>query len=207
MSILRNKALVFLARDFANRLRYGRSCPLSCELIYVQTRNIVALPLSWKKHCGGRIDSGTVVNTWEAGEGDYISLEEVVKIDQCIKRWKHGKPWAETGAFDFYQSKGLDLDRIARRHEQLDKIFEQVRADGKLTPKSRLRRFNFREKGGIRINIGPSGEPVFVDDGTHRLAMAMVAGIPFVPAQIGIVHVNALDALEAYRAEPSFTSV
>lgn len=200
MSILRSKALTFIARDITNRLRFGRACPRSCELIYVETSSIVALPLSWKKDMGGRIDSGLVVDTWKAKKSDYIPLERVVKIDQCIKRWKLGMPWEDTGALDFYKDKGLDLERITRRHEILDSIFKKVKRDRKLTPKSQLRRINFREKGGIRINIGPSGEPVFVDDGTHRLAMALVAEIPVVPAQLGIVHINALNLLEEYRS-------
>ena len=70
-------------------------------------------------------------------------------------------------------------------------------------PSRRLTRIHFREYDGIRVNVGPSGQLVFGEKGTHRLAIALILGIRVVPAQIGCVYRGALSELPRLRASPS----
>lgn len=58
-----------------------------------------------------------------------------------------------------------------------------------------------RELGGIEIHIGPEGEPIFGDSGNHRLAMALVLGLPRIPAMLGFVHEDGFGRLADYRCE------
>ena len=58
---------------------------------------------------------------------------------------------------------------------------------------------NYKEEGGILIHIGPSGELVFSETGSHRLAFAIILGIEKIPVQIGVVHKDAIPLIEKYR--------
>ena len=65
-------------------------------------------------------------------------------------------------------------------------------------PQGTLVKGNFRERGGILVHIGSDGEPCFAGAGYHRFAIAKILNLRF-PAQIGCVHIEALDHLDEYR--------
>jgi hypothetical protein len=119
--------------------------------------------------------------------------------------------WEETGIYDAMMDqirKHGKVDRlrtledIKLRYRQLDALYESVLQAGRLSPREELISGNFREEGGILVNIGPDGKPYFGRKGNHRLAMAIAAGIDRIPAQLGVVHIEGLPALPCYRNAP-----
>ena len=188
-----------LWQDFTRILRFGAGAPRYAERIWVNPSDVWALPLAKKKEVGwDRFASARVVSQWPAEH--IVTLDRHEKIAFCIEHWKHGLEWNRTSAIGFYSSKSKSPgDWVTERHRPLDDIFETVRREQRLRSMRELRPFGFREDGGVRINVGPSGQLVFCDGGTHRLAMAWILGISCIPAQIGVVHINALDHLPALR--------
>ena len=89
---------------------------------------------------------------------------------------------------------------VLQRYEQLDVLYESVLKDGKLRTRKELVQGNFREEGRVLIHIGPDGRPYFGGKGNHRLAIAIAAGLEQFPAQLGVVHISALDSLWRYRS-------
>lgn len=87
---------------------------------------------------------------------------------------------------------------VEERFETLDAIWREIRERGSVPSRQELIPGNFREVGGILMHLGPGGEPVFSGAGCHRFAMAMMLDTPF-PAQLGIIHVSALDRLPELR--------
>jgi hypothetical protein len=115
-------------------------------------------------------------------------------------------PWEYTGAYEFYEALGVQIDKVVKRYRNLDRIYETVKLDGRMKTKLELDPNHFRELNGIRIHVGPSGQLFFCDAGTHRLAMAIILGIRVIPAQIGCVYRGALDEIARLRAEPNHTA-
>ncbi|MDX1551151.1 MAG: hypothetical protein R3198_00890 [Marinobacter sp.] len=198
--------------DAFNWLRFGPRAPRYAERIWVNpahcSRYIEAADLA--DYFGSRVRqmSGKVVSDWP------VSLEQPFenhpKLTYCWSRWRDGKSWNDAGAIDFMLGRiavsptGVTdqcrtPDDVQRRFENLDKIWADVRSRGALPSRGELVPGNFREVGGVLMHIGPGGEPIFSGAGCHRFAMALMLDKPF-PAQIGIVHVSALDALSGLRS-------
>lgn len=196
------RRLGFLQRDCANVLQYGWRAPKCCEPIYVPVSEIVGLPLAKKRMLGGKRKSGQVVKgDWPLGSADVVPLNELEKIEHCLQHWVYGVPWSQTGSFEFYRS--LPQADVLRRHQKLDEIYAQVQKEGRLRTQKELHPRAFREHNGVRINIGPEGQLVFVDGGTHRLGMAVAAGIEVIVAELGVIHIDALHLLPELRLPPS----
>lgn len=156
---------------------------------------------------GVRQLSGRVVSKWP-GELER-SFEQHPKLNYCWSHWRDGKSWEEAGAIEFMlgriaasptgvTDKCRSHEDVARRFEKLDAIWREVSARGRLPSQADLDPTNFREVGGILMHLGPDGEPVFSGAGCHRFAMALMLSEPF-PAQLGLVHVTALEALAGFR--------
>ncbi|MBS8241253.1 hypothetical protein DYI22_12140 [Marinobacter lipolyticus] len=198
-------------KDAANRLRFGTEAPRYAERIWVPPsecqRYVEAADLA--AFFGSRVRqmSGRVVKDWPG------SLEQTFdrhpKLTYCWSHWREGKSWEEAGAIDFMlgriavspsgvTDKCRTPDDVARRFEALDGIWNEVRAKGRLPSRAELYPTNFREVGGILMHLGPGGEPIFSGAGCHRFAMAMMLTARF-PAQLGVVHVSALERLGDFR--------
>ncbi|MCO8127438.1 hypothetical protein NHL50_09465 [Acidimicrobiia bacterium EGI L10123] len=148
----------------------------------------------------GQEDSGAVVG------GEYwdlpaFALQEIPKIKACTERWRDGVPWEATNIFDVLlaelEAGGVadgcrDMDQIIARYRRLDRQCELVKAEGRFRCRTEVWDGAFRERGGVRIHIGPNLEPVFGGSGHHRLAMAQVLGLEVIPAELGVVHPQAL---------------
>jgi hypothetical protein len=119
------------------------------------------------------------------------------RIKYCFEHWDNGVPWEHTGAYEVYAAQtGANIDKVVTRYKKLDRIFETVRSEKRLRSREELNPKNFRETGGVRINIGPSGELIFIDGGHHRLAMALILELPVIPAQVGCI---SRDSLREFR--------
>jgi hypothetical protein len=200
--------LVAIRTDTCNRLRFGNKAPLFAERIYVDPQHCEGITLSKKKlkkllgfHPVVPL-SGAVIDSWPIHESDVVPLTDLPKIKFCIDHWVNNVAWEHTGVYEFYEARGQNIDKIVQRYRNLDKIFNTVRSEGRLRSAQELNPCNFRETNGIRINIGPSGQLIFYDVGTHRLAIAMILGIRLIPAQLGAVFAGSLHQLQKLREIP-----
>lgn len=194
-----------LWRDAAQRRKYGQSAPKYGEQVWIHTKdcgNAIQAPISRRR-------SGKVL----AGDWDLDSqpVRDLPKIAYCLRHWGDGQSWEDAGAHEFM----IDLIRkrgrvdgvnneqeIAERFARLDVIFKEVRTQGRLLPAHVVKNGGFRECGGVYVHIGRDGQPLFGHGGNHRLAIALALDLPHFPAQLGVVHPDALDRLAGFREMP-----
>ena len=195
-------------RDFYNKLMYGRQYPKYAEQLWVDPKKVVAVDHDKVMEIGwGNYSSGKVITEWPFSPEDYFSIMNLPKIRQCLLRYRDKLSWEETGAYVHYEQYRTTKtnapkyrpDLIVKRHQKFDAIFETVKKENRLRTVSELDPLAFREEGGILIHIGPDGELVFSETGSHRLGIALVSNIPRIPVMIGVVHRNAIPLLDGYR--------
>ncbi len=130
------------------------------------------------------------------------------KLDACYLHWSDGVSWSDTGIYevmlDLIAKRGKvdgcrNLKDVQDRYERLDGVFSTVSEEGRLRVMSAVNPKNFREVGGVYFHIGRDGNPIFGGGGQHRLAIALILGIEHIPAQLGVIHPDALKTLGAYR--------
>lgn len=187
-----------IARDVANLISHGRPAPRFAERVWVRPGEVT------KARAGrGGSYSGTVLRgDWDLSTAP---IESVAKFSACVEHWKYGKPWEDTGIFELMQrllhEKGSvdrcrDLDDVRRRYEELDRIFERVKTEGRFRTSVELKDVvasaRHREPHGIIIHVDRHGMPIHGVGGSHRLAMASVLELSAVPARVGVVHPAAL---------------
>jgi hypothetical protein len=183
---------------------HGSEAPRFAERIWVPVPKIqYAVKVASSKQ------SGQVISHWPTqGAG---RVDQTITIKACIAHWRDGVAWEDTGIFEAMMEqirlhgkvdRLRSLADIKLRYQQLDAIYDSVLNTERLNTRQELISGNFREEGGILVNIGPNGTPYFGRKGNHRLAMAIAAGINIVPAQLGVVHIDGLSALSDYRKVP-----
>ena len=87
-----------------------------------------------------------------------------------------------------------DFNDVVSRYARLDELFSYLQGGGKFrTRKELYGSRTFREQGGVYIHIDREGNPVFGGGGCHRLALAKILQLDIIPAQLGIVHHEAVD--------------
>lgn len=207
--LLARYRLGYLRRDAANVLRHGRNAPRIGQRIWVDPMECdYALDQS---HPIGRRSSGLAIG----GDWDLAvqPVETIQKVRYCLKHWRDGVPWDQTGAYEhvlnIIAERGrsfdgcLTKDDVVRRYERLDRIFEQASRERRLRTLDELPGRSLRELGGILIHIGRDCQPLFDRGGTHRFAIARILRLDRFPAQIGAVHTSALSTWKAkYTRQP-----
>ena len=194
-------------RDLSNRIHYGERAPLYCELIYVDTRECqrqlyphVALRGVYKG-----LFPGQVVNRWP--EGGFDRIVDHWKFKACVRRFRDGAEWCETGVYEHLASlirkhgshdDLTNMEDVRKRYMKIDAIFDEVKRSGRLKTRGELKEASFREKSGPRISLGPDGTLYHSGGGHHRFAMAYVLDIPL-PACVGVVHREALWKFQELR--------
>ena len=188
-----------LLRNMLNRLLVGKGAPRYAERIYVDPRTVQAITMKHKHPVGwDRTSSGRIVRNWPTDL--VVPITEHEKIRYCLLHWNTGLSWEESGAYEWYTNAGAGKSaRLPDRLKLLDAVFQQVAREGRLRSVRDLKGSAYLEERGVRINIGPSGELVFVDGGSHRLAIAIALGLAKIPAQLGVVHREFADKLSVYR--------
>lgn len=190
------KNIRWYTRDIYNRLKYGSEAPICCEKISIApsavTHHVVGGNIS-------RSDSGSVLG----GDWD-LSLREIEKSPKyriCHQRFVNGKTWKEAGAYrlmmDLIKKKpGVDgcrtIDDIKKRYEHVDILYHRIAEEKKMMSRSEMHPGNFRESNGVYVHIDRTGQIVFGNGGWHRLAIAKILRLELIPAQIGVVHENAV---------------
>jgi hypothetical protein len=192
------------SRNLSNLVRYGFGAPQYAELIWVNPREV-------KRAVVGRHDffscSGKVVHE----EIRTIDVHEAPRIKSCYERWVEGVPWDRTPEYRPMREailSGKDWagcsteEDLRDRYAKLDHLFHATRNFGRFKTRRELDPTSFREEGGILICIGSNGEPLFFD-GAHRFGIALILDLPIIPAQLGCVHVDAIESLERFRRDPA----
>jgi hypothetical protein len=186
-------------RQVAHR---GLSAPRWAQRIWIDPRQCVHASVELDR---GRRMSGQV----HGGQWAVTPVEEVAKVQMAERHWRTGASWEEVGAYAHAMAH-LDqlgardgvhgLDDVVRRLAQLDAIFEQVRREGRVRTRAELPGPSIREHRGVYVHLGPEAEPVFGNGGCHRLAMARVLDLPQIPAQLGVLHPDAIPSWRRLRA-------
>lgn len=181
-------------RDVPNLLRYRGNAPRWAQRIWVDPSTIKDVVFGLRNDRSGELVSG-----WE---GDVGPVAELPKVRASVAHWCEDVPWSETGVFKYLRGEierngsydGCQtIDQLHGRYAAIDEMFERVKSERRIRTRRELNgRRAFRELGGIRVHIGPRCEPVFGGAGQHRLAMAQVLRLPEIPAQLGVVHPDAL---------------
>lgn len=198
-------------RETYNAFMFNPHRPSYGELIWIDPKKCVSFldDQYFRGFFGLRLRqaSGLVVDTWP--ETHIHSIKEHPKVLYCLEHWVDGKTWHEAGAVDFMlknisnSPKGVsdncrNKQDVLERFNALDRAWLAVKQKGRLMTRKEMFPNNFREVDGILIHLGPGGVPVFSGAGCHRFAMALALGNPF-PAQLGCVHISALNSLPKLR--------
>jgi len=196
---LLHRQCIFLFRDIFNAIKYRGRAPLAAQCIEVNPRKVkFVLRGLIPKHMSGKVVDGD----WDLHRR---KIKHHPKFKYCVARFVEGVDWERAGAYAHMQTligkykthdECSNLDDVVARYKRLDRLFDQAKADRKLKTQKELRRFAFREYGGIYIHIDRNGDPLFGKGGWHRLMIAKILGLKAIPAQVGIVHKNSLDPLQ-----------
>ncbi len=187
-------------RDWWNRVRFGPDAPLSDECIYVRPKDVhFGYDRTQGKRRLRRQESGLIVNgDWDLSR---FPLDEHLKLVSSRMRYVEGLPWDRTPLFQGMMrdvSKGHTPDGCASpadviaRYETLDRVFDEVQRRGRLLTRAEMPEYFRREHGGILIHLGRDGTFLRASGGMHRFAIARILDLPEIPAQLGVVHPQAL---------------
>ena len=190
-----------LARDAYNLVHYGNMAPRFAERIFVDPKSCeYAIRLGSQVFSSGRVLRESIVF-----EKKNILRDEPL-ISGCLAHWINGQDWDSTGLLQRLTKQVKEVGvvdgcrsekDVIERYERLDHLFDQVKKEGRL--QSKLELGGYREMGGVLIHIGPDGEFYFGGNGNHRLAIALVLELDEIPAQLGSIHIEALERLPDLR--------
>ena len=212
----------FFLRDMQNMAKYGRNAPLTAQLIHINPQNVEyvyyrdlwndELPESLKQKdrhsapaLGGRRASGLVIGgDWDK---DIEVLEKFPKYMICQNRFSNGDSWEDTGAYSLMDKimkdrPGADgchtSEDVMQRYRLIDELYLSVQMNGRLKSRKEIQGGNFREQGGVYFHIGRNGDVLFGGGGWHRLVVARFTGMESIPAQLGVVHSDAIRIWRRY---------
>ena len=123
-------------------------------------------------------------------------------------RWRDNIPWKETGVYEYMlteiERKGsvddcFDLEDIILRYERLDTLFYHIKETRKFKTQKELDPSNFNEVGGVLFHIGRDNRPIFGGGGMHRFSMAKILKLEKIPAQLGLLHPDALQDWKIHK--------
>lgn len=196
-------------RDMANRALRGTAAPRAQERIWVNpsritriyTRNPLETPDFKRQHSGMVIEGD-----WD---GHTEPLDASWKVAACLARFRDGMTWQETGVFErmaemMAQRGAFDscrtMDDVKARYAGIDALFDKIRRQG-FRDDTQWQWGAPRLPGGVFIHIDRDGSPIFGAIGNHRMAIARALGLSRIPAQLGVVHPQAIagNALRRYR--------
>jgi len=122
---------------------------------------------------------------------------------KCVRsRIREGKSWEETGAYEkmmenltvWGKADGCrNLADVIARYERLDSLIQRLNQGGEFLSWRQLKATNIRERGGVFVHIGRNGQLFHSEKGNHRLAIAQELGLNWMPAQVGVVHRQAVE--------------
>ncbi len=200
-----------MVRDWLNRFSYGAHAPKVTETIWVRPADVERYICRMPDVFNRRNASGRVIDFAASGI-EYRMLDDAPQVRACYQRWCDNIAWDQTDEFVgmlrkiAYEGRAMRFtteEKLRARYRVLDEIYEEVLRTGTLRTRKQLSPSNFREYGGIQVAIDPEGRPVLgKSGGFHRMALAKILKIDVIPAEVGLVDVNAVDKLQQYRLPP-----
>lgn len=202
------------ARDMGNRWRFGPDAPQSDELIWIRPRDVTDWYKADPDHGAPRFrrrHSGMVVGgDWDMSRKPFGSQ---IKLDSIRDHFERGVPWQQTNLFDWMLKQIDEKGRIdgatsredlIRRYDQLDRIYDEATRTGTLRPHGSVNPSR-REQGGILVHIARDGTPLRDGGGMHRFAIAYILDLEKIPAQLGVIHADAVTAglMQVLRTPPA----
>lgn len=184
-------------RDLGNVVRYGwQNAPRTFERIWIDPKSVRFYVVDTGF---SRADSGRVIG----GEWDRVlePFDQQYKVKACRQHFLENVSWEETGVYDMMldriAERGVfdgcrNRDDVVKRYQDIDRLHESLAREEGVKTQQQLHPKTLREKGGIHIHISRAGEPLFAGGGFHRLAIARLIGLPRIPAQLGVVHEQAV---------------
>ena len=198
---------VLMLRDLKN-YRFGIRAPKYAELIWIDPKavqNVVSfdknkLIRQWVS--ASIIDFETLVTRQE-------SFHETRQYQACQERFVLEKEWSDTLDYrDNLQQISVrgkcagcrNKAELDQRYLVIDQIFISASKSRKLLTQKQLKPLSLREYNGIMISIDKD-QCLFLTsgEGFHRLAIAQLLNLPFIPAQLGAVDYRAIKMVEALR--------
>jgi hypothetical protein len=192
---------VKVLRDGLNWLRFWPDPPLSDQLIWIDPQKVTHWYKPDPDHGAPRFrrrHSGKVIGgDWDLSRkpfGDHLKLNSV--RDHFERR----VPWQETDLFKEMLKRLADTGKVddcttreelIARYDRLDQIHAEARRTGTLRPHGSVNQTR-GENGGILVHIARDGTPLRDGGGMHRFAIGLVLGLPKVPAQLGVIHPDAV---------------
>lgn len=199
------KRTLLRLRDIANLIRHGPDAPRYAELIWVRPQDVqrVVFPRSRliRMRCSGHVED--IRKSYRIRD-----LYGMPQYQSSVEHWVHGTPWEDTKDYrealesirqGRFNVGCMNEQELSRRFLELDYLFDRVKQAGRLKTRQELDPGAFREEGGILVCLGRNAEPLLLE-GYHRLSIAVILGLPLIPAQLGCVDSTALDALTRYRS-------
>lgn len=197
-----------LINEISNFIKYGGKYK-SHQKIYINPSNVNKstrfFELGETKYLldGSDLNDENFINKRHkfivGGEWDKLTtrIENLGPYFRYMKRLSDKKSWEDVGEIEWLmkrikqlgvQDSCRTLEDIYNRLQKIDQICNTVKRMGRLKEMKEIRKFVFREKGGVGIGIGREGELIWIGDGAHRLAMAKFFGFIKIPATLLIVH-------------------
>lgn len=130
-----------------------------------------------------------------------IDLSDVPQYREVTLRFFHGYSWGETGAIERLHSllkagkrcAGCTTTKdIYRRFGEIDRLYSQIQQSKRLKTRAEVDACPFRELNGVFIHVDSQARPLFGSGGAHRLFISQLVELTTIPAQVGLVHPNAL---------------
>lgn len=201
--VLRFKTEVFAVRKkFVNYMKYGNYAPGFAEKIYITPEQVNFYNPEFKRSHSGSVIGGN----WDK---NLKPLTNIAKYNACFLRWQEGYEWEDTGVYDvmleLIKERGRSVDDctniedIKKRYKRLDLLFSELSSTKKFKSRKQINKNNFKEAGGVFFHIGRDNQIIFSGGGMHRLAMAKILKLKNIPAQLGVVHPEAIDKWQKYK--------
>ena len=186
--------------DLRNRALYGPDAPRYGDRILIDPRLVKGVMMPRRLFLSGQV----VESFPPVEEARIIPLREHPKIGACLEHWEKGVPWSQTKYLSSIIAAGKGKyggtpERVDAHWSQYDRMLDVVKREGRLRRRAQIYRRNFREQRGILVHIDKDGSLYQGNSGNRRFAIALVAGLPVIPAQVGCVHVEALEKFKALR--------
>ncbi len=203
-------------RNLGNLVRYGPGAPRYGELIRVDPAQIErVLPFgAFGKDLGAREVGNLLAAVLHSDK--YFKgarpIDEDRRVRICRAHWVYNLSWEETGLYAYEQEqleKGRgggryrSMEDVKKRFENLDRIFEQVKKEGRLRSAAELPGEDNHGNRETVVHVGPGGEPLWGGGGgNHRFVIAYILKVPLY-VRLGCVYAGALGSLDGYRRDGS----
>lgn len=127
-----------------------------------------------------------------------LSIEESIIFLSLNDMFVNNKNWSETQLYLFIKN-GIDskaykwncdtIDSLEKRGEYLHKLYISIKENGLLTHEESIRKGLISNPGQIEndeilISIDRNGNPLFVQNGSHRLCISKILGIKNIPVKV-----------------------